>query len=640
MKRDVFTLPLHLGDELIIDNFAGGGGTSTGLEQAFGRPVDIAINHDPEALAMHAANHPYTKHLCESVWDVDPIKVTNNQPVGLVWLSPDCKHFSKAKGGKPVEKKIRGLAWVTLRWAAKCKPRVIMLENVEEFKTWGPLIIDADGSARPDPAKKGKTFASFVRQLEGHGYHVEHSEMRACDYGTPTIRKRFFLVARRDGRGIIWPKPTHGNPKTPAVQAGQLLPWRTAAECINWDLTCPSIFERSKPLAEATLRRIAKGIMRYVVNAADPFIVGQGGPVYSGKPVTVHQPFGTLTTENHRAVVAPTLVQVGYGEREGQAPRALDIEKPLGTVVGGASKHALVTAFLNEHANATQQRVMPADEPLRTVCAQVKGGHFSMVSAVLVDAAHGEVSPSGVKRWGQGNKDIEQPLGTVTASGNSAMACAFLAKHYTGVVGSDLEDPIGTVTSSDHHSLVTAHVTKFRTGSTGSAIAEPLPTITAGPKENPAGAPHALGVVTSNLVKLRGTSTAAGTDEPLGTVSAGGQHHAEVRAFLLKYYSTDQDPRLGEPLHTVTTKDRYGLVTIHGQDYQIVDIGLRMLAPRELYRAQGFPDDYVIGDDPDQGLKLPKSAQVRMCGNSVCPPLARALIEANFAHEREIVRAA
>jgi len=596
MKRDLFTLPLHLGDELIIDNFAGGGGTSTGLEQAFGRPVDIAINHDPEALAMHAVNHPHTKHLCESVWDVDPIKVTNNQPVGLVWLSPDCKHFSKAKGGKPVEKKIRGLAWVTLRWAAKCKPRVIMLENVEEFKTWGPLIIDAEGSARPDPAKKGKTFQSFVRQLEGHGYQVGYNEMRACDYGTPTIRKRFFLVARRDGRKIVWPKPTHGNPKTPAVQAGQLQPWRTAAECIDWDLECPSIFERSKPLAEATLRRIAKGIMRYVVNAAEPFIVntanskttGRGPNVWSGD-----EPVRTITSAPGFSVVTPTLVQVGYGEREGQAPRALNIEKPLGTVVGGAAKHALasaflspyysdkteadargslpdepvktiptekrhalVTAFLSEHANASNQRVMPAEEPLRTICAQVKGGHFSMVSA-------------------------------------------FLAKHYTGVVGSDLEDPIGTVTSADHHSLVT-----------------------------------------SNLVKLRGTSTAAGANEPLGTVSAGGQHHAEVRAFLLKYYSTDQDPRLGEPLHTITTKDRYGLVTIHGQDYQIVDIGLRMLAPRELYRAQGFPDDYVIGDDADQGLKLSKSAQVRMCGNSVCPPLARALIEANFAHEREIVRAA
>ena len=709
MKRDLFTMALDLGNELIIDNFAGGGGTSTGLEQAFGRPVDIAINHDPEALAMHAANHPHTTHLCESVWDVDPIKVTGNRPVGLVWLSPDCKHFSKAKGGKPVEKKIRGLAWVTLRWAAKCKPRVIMLENVEEFKTWGPLLIAADGSAKPDPAKKGKTFDSFIRQLRAHGYTVDYREMRGCDHNTPTIRKRFFLVARRDGIAIKWPEPTHGAPDSIGVRAGKLLPYRTAAECIDFSLPCPSIFERDKPLAPATLRRIAKGIMRYVVDAADPFIVGQGGPIYGGKSVSANQPFGTLTTENHRAVVLPTivpvthqggdrtesigepfrtitgahrgekalgvatLVQVGYGEREGQAPRALDIEKPLGTVVG-ESKHALV-------------------------------------SAVLVDAAHGEVSPGGVKRWGTGAHDVEAPLGTVTASGNKAVATAFLAKHYTGVVGSDLADPIGTVTACDHHSLVTAfltehanasnqrvmpadeplrticaqvkgghfsmvsaHITKFRTGATGSDMNTPLPTITAGPKENPAGAPHALGIVTahiqrdmgasvghaadaplgtvtaggggksalitSNMIKLRGTSTAAGTDEPLGTVSAGGQHHAEVRSFLLAYYGTDQSQGLADPLATITSRDRFGLVTIQGQDYQIVDIGLRMLQPRELFRAQGFPDDYIIGDDPAQGLKLTKSAQVRMCGNSVCPPMAKALILANFAHEREIARVA
>lgn len=723
MKRDLMTMALDLGNELIIDNFAGGGGTSTGLEAAFGRPVDIAINHDPEALAMHALNHPYTKHLCESVWDVDPIEVTNNQPVGLVWLSPDCKHFSKAKGGKPVEKKIRGLAWVTLRWAAKCKPRVIMLENVEEFKTWGPLMQDDQGNWKPDPAKRGKTFESFVRQLEGQGYKVDHRELRASDHATPTIRKRFFLVARRDGLPIVWPEQTHAAPNHPAVRARKLLPHRTAAECIDWSLPCPSIFGRKRPLADATLRRIAKGIMRYVVDAADPFIVGQGGPIYAGKPVPANQPIGTLTTENHRAVVVPsivpvthqggersesvhepfrtitgaqrgekalaatTMIQVGYGERKaswhckhcaaefdveptcgcsacgheddlvrsaGQAPRVLDIEKPLGTVVG-SNKAALVTAFLNEHANASNQRVMSADEPLRTICAQVKGGHFSMVSATLVDAAHGEVSPSGVKRWGSGSKPVDAPLGTVTASGGKAIATAFLAKHYTGVVGSDLDDPMGTVTSTDHHSLVTAHVTKFRTGSTGSDMNEPLPTITAGPKENPAGAPHALGLVSSHLVKLRGTSTAAGADEPLHTISAGGQHHGEVRAFLMKYYSTDQDPRLGEPLHTITTKDRFGLVTIQGQDYEIVDIGLRMLAPHELYRAQGFPANYVIDEIPDPALlfvdgkqiegdprtlpriPLTKSAQVRMCGNSVCPPLSEALIRANFAHEQQIV---
>ena len=669
MKRDLFTMTLDLGNELIIDNFAGGGGTSTGLEQAFGRPVDIAINHDPEALAMHAANHPHTTHLCESVWDVDPIKVTGNRPVGLVWLSPDCKHFSKAKGGKPVEKRIRGLAWVTLRWAAKCKPRVIMLENVEEFKTWGPLLVEADGSAKPDPAKKGKTFDSFIRQLRAHGYTVDYREMRGCDHDTPTIRKRFFLVARRDGIAIKWPEPTHGAPDSIGVRAGKLLPYRTAAECIDFSLPCPSIFERDKPLAPATLRRIAKGIMRYVVDAADPFIVGAGGPARAGEPRPTARPFGTLLARNDSYFCAPTivpvthqggdrtesigepfrtitgahrgekalgvatLVQVGYGEREGQAPRALDIEKPLGTVVGAAAKHALVEAEL---------------------------APFVMTNTT-----------------GHPGARVDMPVPTITAAGNQVVATAFLAKHYTGVVGSDLTDPIGTVTACDHHSLVTAfltehanasnqrvmpadaplrticaqvkgghfsmvsaHITKFRTGATGSDMNTPLPTITAGPKENPAGAPHALGIVTSNLVKLRGTSTAAGTDEPLGTVSAGGQHHAEVRAFLLSYYGTDQAPEIDGPLATVTSRDRFGLVTIHGQDYQIVDIGLRMLQPRELFRAQGFPDDYIIGDDPAQGLKLTKSAQVRMCGNSVCPPMAKALIIANFAHEREIARVA
>jgi DNA (cytosine-5)-methyltransferase 1 len=660
MKRDLMTMGLDLGSELIIDNFAGGGGTSTGLEAAFGRPVDIAINHDPEALAMHAINHPYTKHLCESVWDVDPIEVTNNQPVGLVWLSPDCKHFSKAKGGKPVEKKIRGLAWVTMRWAAKCKPRVIMLENVEEFQTWGPLtmkVVDGAEVWYPDPAKRGVTFRSFVRQLEGHGYKVEYRELRACDHDTPTIRKRFFLVARRDGLPIRWPMATHGAPDSVGVRAGKLQPYRTAAECIDWALPCPSIFDRKRPLADATLRRIAKGIMRYVVDAESPFIVGRGAAVVpSIVPVThqggdrsesVREPFRTITgaQRGEKALATATMVQVGYGEREGQAPRALDIEKPLGTVVG-SSKAALVTAFLNEHANASNQRVMPADEPLRTICAQVKGGHFSMVSAALVGVGGraGDSRPRGA----------DEPTATITAKADTAVATAFLAKHYTGVVGSQLEQPIGTVTSTDHHSLVTAHLTKFRTGSTGSDMVDPMPTITAGPKENPAGAPHALGVVTSNLIKLRGTSTAASMDEPIGTISAQGQHHAEVRAFLLKYYGTDQDPRLGEPLHTVTTKDRYGLVTIQGQDYEIVDIGLRMLAPHELYRAQGFPADYIIDEIPDPAklfvdghqvdvdpLSLPrvpltKSAQVRMCGNSVCPPLSEALIRANFAHERQI----
>jgi DNA (cytosine-5)-methyltransferase 1 len=682
MKRDLMTMALDLGHELIIDNFAGGGGTSTGLEAAFGRPVDIAINHDPEALAMHAINHPHTKHLCESVWDVDPIKVTNNQPVGLVWLSPDCKHFSKAKGGKPVEKKIRGLAWVTLRWAAKCKPRVIMLENVEEFRTWGPLkrvVVGGEEVWLPDPAKKGKTFESFARQLEGHGYKVEFRELRASDHATPTIRKRLFMVARRDGLPIRWPTATHGAPDSPGVRAGKLQPHRTAAECIDWSLPCPSIFGRKRPLADATLRRIAKGIMRYVVDAADPFIVGAGGPAYAGKPAATDQPIGTLTTENHRAVVMPSIVPVThqggvrsesvhepfrtitgaqrgekalasaylspyYSDKRPADARGTTPDEPIKTITT-ENRHALVTAFLNEHANASNQRVMPANEPLRTICAQVKGGHFSMVSAALVGV--------GGRAGDSRPRAADEPTATITAKADTALVTAFMAQHNkerSGVkAGRPIDVPISTLTASgSQQSVVVAHIQRDMGKSIGHAAGAPLATVTAG-----GGGKSAL--VSSHLVKLRGTSTAAGANEPLHTISAGGQHHAEVRAFLLKYYGTDQDPRLAEPLHTVTTKDRYGLVTIQGQDYEIIDIGLRMLAPHELYRAQGFPAGYIIDEIPDPArlfvdgrqvegdpLALPrvpltKSAQVRMCGNSVCPPLSEALIRANFAHEHEIV---
>lgn len=557
MKRDLMTLPLDLGSELIVDNFAGGGGASTGLERAFGRPVDVAINHDPEALAMHAANHPHTKHYCESVFDVDPAAITGNQPVGLVWLSPDCKHFSKAKGGKPVSKKIRGLAWIALRWAATVKPRVIMLENVEEFVTWGPL--GADG--RPCPKNRGRTFRSFVNALARHGYRVEHRELRACDFGAPTIRKRLFLVARRDGLPIVWPTPTHGDPKSAAVRAGALQPWRTAADCIDWSIPCPSIFERERPLKDATLRRIARGIMKFVVNSADPFIVPiahyngrdtvhsgleplrtvtshpKGGSLAVVAPTLMHvthhggdrtaaagDPLATVTGANRgeQALVAATLIQTGYGERPGQAPRVPGLDKPLGTIVAGAAKHAAVTAFLAKHY----------------------GGH-------------------------------ESP-------------------------GSSLNASISTITTQDHHHLVT-----------------------------------------SNLVKLRGTSRdGQAVDEPLHTISAGGTHHAEVRAFLIKYYGEGgqwQDAR--EPMHTIPTRDRIGLVTIHGEDYAIIDIGMRMLTPRELARAQGFLDSYVL-DPFVNGKPLSKSAQVRMIGNSVCPDVATALIRANFSHEQQLAHVA
>lgn len=454
-------------EEIIVDNFAGGGGASTGIEQAIGRAVDIAINHDQEAISMHEVNHPKTKHYCESVWDVDPKKITYGLPVGLAWFSPDCKHFSKARGGVPVEKKIRGLAWVAIRWAATVKPRIIILENVEEFVTWGPLVDDGNGNMQPCKKRKGETFKAFTNALKKHGYSVDYKELKACDYGAPTIRKRFFMVARCDGKPIVWPEPTHGN---------GLLPYKTAADIIDWSIPCPSIFERKRPLADATCRRIAEGIKRYVMNQEKAFIV----PIahYNGNNL-VH-----------------------------------DINKPI-----------------------------------RTITATPKGGSFSLVQA-------------------------------------------FLAKHYTGVVGHEIEKPTGTVTTIDHHSLVT-----------------------------------------SNMIKLRGNNVGSSAKEPLHTISAGGTHHAEVRAFLIKYYSEGgQWQSLNEPCHTIPTKDRIGLVTIKGELYKIVDIGMRMLSPRELFNAQGFPSDYIIDVD-SSGKKLSKRAQVAKCGNSVCPPLAKAIVDANYKSE-------
>lgn len=496
-----------LPDELIVDSFAGGGGASTGIEQALGRRVDIAINHDPEAIAMHRINHPATAHYCESVFKLDPEQITGHQPVGLAWFSPDCTHHSKARGGAPRSPRVRGLAWVVIRWARRVKPRVIMLENVEEFAQWGPLL----PNGQPDPEKKSKTFHLWCNQLRAAGYRVEHRELRACDYGAPTTRKRLFVIARRDGLPIVWPEPTHGASR---------LPYRTAAECIDWSLPCPSIFERRRPLAENTLRRIARGVWKYVINNPRPFIVPvthQG----DARVQSINEPLRTITAaaRGEHALVTPYMVP-RYGERDGQAPRAQSVETPLSTIVPTQNGAQLVSAFL--------------------------------------------------------------------------------AKHYGGneSPGSACDRPSATVTAHDHHFLTAAH-----------------------------------------LLKLRGTNVGHGADGPVQTISAGGTHFAEVRALLLKFYGTEQDPRLDQPMHTVTTKDRFGLVTVRWQDYAIVDIGMRMLTPRELYRAQGFPESYRI-EFEHEGRPLPKYAQVRMCGNAVPPPVAAALVRANFAHERRMDTAA
>lgn len=511
MKTPQFLLPLA--HELVVDLFAGGGGASTGIEAAIGRHVDIAVNHDPEAISLHTANHPQTRHFISDVFEVDPIAVTNGQPVGALWASPDCKHFSKAKGGTPVSKKIRGLAWVVVKWAKAVKPRVIFLENVEEFQTWGPLGEDN----RPCPERKGETFKQWVGELQALGYRVEWRELRACDYGAPTIRKRLFLVARRDGLPIVWPEATHTKPDAKGKAPKGLKPWRTAAECIDWSIPCPSIFERKKPLADATCRRIAKGLVRYVIEAGRPFIV----------------------------------------------------------------------------TNTTGHPGAPVTEPVRTITT---GGHHALVTA-------------------------------------------FLAKHYTGVVGSDLTDPIGTVTSVDHHSLVTASLIHMGHGEGKNGgkrfshglrdIEQPLNTVTA------SGA--AAGLVTSHLVKLRNNQFGQSVEEPIPTLTAGGGHVGEVRAFLVKYYSEGgQDQSLTDPAHTIPTKDRLGLVTvtIAGEQWVIVDIGLRMLTPKELYAAQGFPSSYRFETGAD-GEPMTKTAQVRMCGNSVSPPPAEALVRANYSEIAE-----
>jgi DNA (cytosine-5)-methyltransferase 1 len=596
MRRDNFTMRLDLGHELIIDNFAGGGGTSTGLEAAFGRPVDIAINHDPEALAMHAINHPHTRHLLESVWDVDPIAVTGNQPVALVWLSPDCKHFSKAKGGTPVAKHIRGLAWVGMRWVALTKPRVLMLENVEEFTTWGPLLVGADGTARPDPARKGKTFESFVRQLRGHGYNVEYRELRACDHGAPTIRKRLFLVARRDGLPIVWPEATHGDPNSREVLAGKLLPWRTAAECIDFSLPAQSVLGRERPLATNTLRRVAKGVWRYVLSSPRPFIVN---------------------TRN--------------GERQGQEPRIRSVNDPYWTVTGlgsqGALAQPIIAPFISEHANASNQRNMRADEPMRTLCAQVKGGHFSLVTptlraAALVPVAHGKRRPGEIR-----TADLDRPIGTMHAGGGSfALAAACLEQANGGFYEGDgraADAPMSTITATgSNQRLITAYCVKYySSGGQWQGLAEPMHTLPTKGR---------MGLVEVEQV-------------PADCLAPELRERARLCAALLHEHLSEQFPELADLV----------LMLHGGQWWVLVDITLRMLKAPELFLAQSFPADYVIHEIPDPALlfadgvqaadplavpriKLSATAQVRMCGNSVAPAQAEALVRANFAHESRI----
>ena len=552
-------------DEIIVDNFAGGGGASTGIEIAVGRSIDIAINHDPEAIRMHKANHPNTKHYCEDVWEVDPIEACDGRKVGLAWFSPDCTHFSRAKGGKPVDKNIRGLAWVTLRWAYMVRPRVIMLENVPEIRSWGPL--DKDG--KPVKERAGETFNGFIAALSsaglpkehpaftemcetlriepdsemakklsrGLGYDVQYRILKSCDYGAPTTRTRFYMIARSDGMPIIWPSATHGNGEG-------LKPYRTAAECIDWTIPAKSIFEREKPLAENTLRRIARGIKKFVIDNPEPFII-----------------------------------PIGYGEREGQEPRVNSINEPLGTVVS-SNKHYVVTPTIM--SNNTGNVGASADSPLPTVTT----GNRNYVVAPSLIQYHSETAEDEVR-----GQELTEPLMTVDTQPRYALSVAHIMKNYGGNyqgVGSGADRPLDTVTAKDHNSLITAHILTMRNNMDGQAI-----------------------------------------DEPLTTISCSGAHHAEVQAFLVKYFSSGTAHSVHKPLDTVTTKDRFALVTIHGEEYVITDIKMRMLTPRELFNAQGFPENYIIDHDCE-GKPYSKTNQVARCGNAVTPPVPTALVRANL----------
>lgn len=610
--------------ELIVDNFAGGGGASTGIEMATGYSVDIAINHDPEAIRMHKANHPNARHYCENVWDVDPVKACNGHTVGLAWFSPDCKHFSKAKGGKPVEKKIRGLAWSVLKWAALVRPKVIMLGNVEEFQTWGPcipkrdketgrvLVMLPDGKTRvaepgevvgvglqvfePDPRRKGQTYKRWRRQLEGLGYKIETKELIAADYGAPTMRKRFFMIARCDGKPIVWPEPTHGPADSERVKAGLIKHYVGAYTQIDFSRPCPSIFDTAeeikqkygiravRPLAPKTMERIARGLKKYVLENPQPFIIqcNHGG---ERRPQDIRQPMPTITGRHGFGIVEPYMVQIG--QTGFTADRSKDVRDPLTTIVG-KNEHCLIEPKLAPIIDKTyggnyQGAGSKVDDPIDTITTV---DHNRLVEATLAPC----IMCNNENNVGA---NVENPLPTITTGNRNFVVAPTLIQYHsetaTGEVrGQTIEDPIMTVDGSNRYGLVTSFLSKFYKSGIGQDIRDPLHTITTSPG-----------------------------------------HFGEVRAFLVKYYGDATGQDIKAPLDTVTTKDRFGLVTIEGVDYQIVDIGLRMLEPRELYGCQGFPDDYIIDRDYT-GRTYPRSEQVKRCGNAVCPPIPAALVKANL----------
>ena len=548
---------VNLLDEIIVDNFAGGGGASTGMELATGKPVAIAINHDPAAILMHRTNHPYTEHLQASVWDVDPEKVTGGRPVGLAWFSPDCKHFSKAKGSALVDRNIRGLAWIVLRWAGTVRPRVIILENVEEFQTWGPVR-----KGKPIKKKSGKTFRKWKQQLSDLGYEIDQRELVAADFGVPTTRKRFYLIARCDGKPIVWPEPTHAPRDSDAVKNGKKKPWRSAAEIIDWNQPMYSIFSTRaeikekfgvnvvRPLADNTMRRIIRGVDKFTLKSGQPFLV-------------------------------PT----GYGERSGQKPRVHNISDPLPTVVS-SGKHNLVRPMMAPatFSNTGGSVGSPAENPVGTI--RTAGGQ--VLAAANLIQYHTEQTEN-VRANG-----LKDPLPTADGSNRYGFVAANLVEYFSNGRPLDISEPMHTATSHDREALTVAHVAEFKGQDIGQKIQRPLRTVTA----------------------QGGTFGLCGTEIRTYEDGADFGHWPEIRELLNRY--------CGYQL----TSNEIILLTIGGKDWFLYDISMRMLTPRELYSAMGFPPDYIIERDYT-GKPYPKNQQVARCGNAVCPGMAEALTRAN-----------
>ncbi|WP_119739651.1 DNA cytosine methyltransferase [Pseudomonas sp. Larv2_ips] len=676
-------------DEIVVDFFCGGGGAGTGLEIGLGRTVNVAKNHSPQAISMHTVNHPGARHFTTDVFKGDPDTECGGKAVGWFHMSPDCTHHSQAAGGQPRKREIRNLSWIGLKWAGMKRPRVISLENVKQILQWGRLVAKRDKATGrvvklggdvaapgevvpvgqqfliPDPKQRGRTWRRFVALLEGMGYVVEWKVIKACDFGAPTSRERLFMIARCDGQPIVWPEATHA--KNPAK--GQQK-WKTAADCIDFSDLGKSIFGRKKDLAEATLSRIRKGMKKFVIDNPAPFIVpianwsgesvqsageplrtitsypkggafsvvspiiapathqgsdrindplqplptvtcanrgeltlisplmvGAGGPEYSGKPVSVDQPTGTVTTQNHRAIAAAHLVKFRFDD----AGKALD--EPLPTITSGGNYQRPAGAA---HAMGISTVFM----------AQMNGGFNTTVA-----------------------KSIEEPMTTVTNTGSQQqLVSATLITNTTGHAPSDLAGPVPTVTTGQHHALVAANLVHMRGNCDARDVNDPLHTISAGGQHH--------GLVSAFMERAFGGSVGQGLEEPAPTITAGGggksslvsltlspEHEAgalRVAAFLTSYYGTENISACDSPAPTITTKDRLAMVTVmvKGTPYVIVDICLRMLKPSELYKAQGFPADYIISHGAD-GKPFTKTQQVHMCGNSVSPPPMAALARAN-----------